>query len=52
MMALVTSSARDGLTFLSIGIGDVPEVEVSILVLSVLTMHPMGMPLASSSWHR
>ena len=51
-MAVVTSFASDGLDWWSMGIGDVPEVEVSILVFPVLTRHPSGMPLASSSWHR
>ena len=51
-IALVMSVARLGFVFVIVGIGDVPLVEVNILVLSGLIKHPRDMPRSLNFWQR
>jgi len=51
-IALVMSVARPGLVFVILGIGDVPLVEVNILVLSGLIKQPRDMPRSLNCWQR
>ena len=51
-IALVMSVARPGLVFVIVGIGDVPLVEVNILVLSGLIKQPRDMPRSLNCWQR
>ena len=52
VMAVVMSLARAGLCWWISGIGELPDVEVSIRVFSVLMMHPSGIPSVSNCWQR
>ena len=51
-MASVMSDARQGLVVDIIGMGDVPLVEVNILVLSELMKQPRDRPRSLNCWQR
>ena len=52
VMAVVMSLARAGSCWWISGIGEMPDVEVSIRVFSVLMKHPSGIPSVSNCWQR
>ena len=51
-IASVMSVARPGLVFEIVGMGDVPLVEVNILVLSGLIKQPRDRPRSLNCWRR